>query len=484
LYLRLDGEAAPSGDKATVAFEGVAEHAALLDVGDEAAVASFVTHVMNSPLPHADIRGVGFEVHMRKDRLLAGVGAPYELASHGDGTGLTVDYKNDLGLLLADFRDNYVAPEYALAGFAPPGKTLATTLSADVQAVCSHLGWDCLSPTVHVRTATQHANYDEYANCGDGCSGNPFDADWPVSPLGWGESHELGHNLQMGVLQIGYVTEDKRDDWSQYQSRAGENSNNIFPYHNLWRYGREVRKDVAPLHDGHMNLKTLFAMVQSSRAKLVRTVNGIARQVVFDEGCSIVGDYPLDAKDVHAEAIWQDGGYAATNGPRMGFYLGLPMRLHGSTLSDGTKLSDGFDVFTLLYAEARLFLAAARDDASWTAAREALGFGSFARTGDPTYAGVDVTAIPGNDFLLVALSHLSGQDFRPYFDDHGVRYSALASQEVDAHIASGLVKGAIASALIVLDDDLPGADLASLTTVAPDGVAAWPRDGFHPSTCP
>jgi hypothetical protein len=245
-----------------------------------------------------------------------------------------------------------------------------------------------------------------------------------------------------------------------------------------------VKNESAVVVDGHMNLKTLFAMVQSSRAGLTRTVNGQSRKVVFDEACKIVGDYPTNATDVHAEAIWENGGYAATNGPRMGFYLQLPLRLHGKTMSNGTTLKDGFDIFTLVYAGARTLRDAGRDDVTWMASRDKLGFGLFARTGDATYGGGDVRDIPGNDYLLVMLSFVTGLDFRPYFADLGVRYSDLASSQVDAHIASGKVKGPISSSLVVLDDDLPGADLSTITTVTPDGTAPWPRDGFHPKNCP
>jgi hypothetical protein len=484
LYVWLGGTPALAGQEVALSFTGVAHHAALLDVGDAAKVASFVADVAGNPLPHVDVRGAGFEVHLRKDRLLAGVTAPYSLVSHGDGTPVTVDYHGDLGLLLADFRDNYLAPEYRLAGFAPPGSTLQQSLSADVQAICGHLGWSCTDPAVHARTTIQHASYDQYAACGDGCSGNPFDADWPITPLGWGESHELGHNLQMGPLQIGYVAAADRNDWSKYQGRATENSNNVFPYHNLWRWLRTVQGEAGTVVDDHMNLKTLYAMVQSSRAGLTRTVNGQMRRVVFDEACNLVGDYPPAATEVHAEAIWQDPGYAATNGPRMGFYLQLPLRLQGKKMGEGTTLGDGFDVFTLLYAEARLFLRAAGDDAAWSAARDGLGFGMFPRSGEATYGGLGVDQIPGNDFLLVSLSYLSGLDFRTYFQDLGVRYSDLAAAQVDAHVAAGQVTGALPSALVVLETDLPGADLTTLATVAPDGAAAWPRDGFHPKSCP
>lgn len=484
VYVRLEGTADVAAQRARVRIANVARHPALLDLGDPAVVKAFVDSVRDNPLPHVDLRGAGFEAHLRKDRFLATVTEPYDIADRGDGSAVKVDYAGDVGRLLADVRDHWIGPEYALAGFAAPGKTLEATLGEDVKKICKSLGWDCLDPTLHSRTQTQHANYDQYAACGSGCSGNPFDASWAISPLGWGESHELGHNLQVGPLQIGYVPEGKRNDWSQYASRAGENSNNIFPYHNLWRYLRTVAKEGGRVDDGHMRLKELFAMIQSSRAGLTRTIGGASRKVVFDDKCKVVGDFDPAATDVHSEAIWSSDAYAATNGPRMGFYLQLAFRLHGAAMSDGTTLRDGFDVFTLLYQASRLFRSAAGDDAKWTAAREGLGFGLFPREGHATYGGRKVAEIPGNDFILVALARIAGKDFRRYFRDHGVRFTDLASSQVDALATSGVVKGTVGAVLSVLDADLPPADLSTLSTVAIDGTAKWPRDGFHPSSCP
>ena len=42
-------------------------------------------------------------------------------------------------------------------------------------------------------------------------------------PLGWGENHEMGHNLQRERLKI-------------YSGRSTEVSNNIFPLHTQWSW--------------------------------------------------------------------------------------------------------------------------------------------------------------------------------------------------------------------------------------------------------
>ena len=482
IYLRLEGSATAAGMPAVVDLRGTAQHAALLDATSDAAN-SFVRDVMANPLPHVDLRLTGFEVHLRKDKFLNTVAGATDIADRASGR-VTVRYDGDVARVVDHFQNHYVGPEYGMAGFAAPGSTLAATLSADVQAICTALGWACTDATVHRRATIQHANYDEYANCGNGCSGNPFDADWSIIPLGWGESHELGHNLQINALNVHWMPVADRNNWSRWQGRAGENSNNIFPYHTLWRFIRRVQSDATDVRDGHMNFKTLFAASQSARAGLVSTVSGARRRVIFDERCNVMadGDPTANATDLLADAVWGDGGYAADNGVRMAFYVGLPIRLHGRTVR-GRRLADGWDIFPLLYAHARLLGASARDATTWNAARASLGFDRFAYNGDATYGGRNVGQIPGNDFLVVSLAFITGLDFRGYFRDHGVRISDLADAQVQAHVTAGRVTGTMGGDAVVLETDLAPLDMASTPRVTLDGTATWPRDGWNPSRC-
>ncbi|UXM82142.1 hypothetical protein N7V09_21320 [Shewanella seohaensis] len=71
-------------------------------------------------------------------------------------------------------------------------------------------GADCTDASLHTRSIIQHANYDQNAHCGSGCSGNPWDAAWNISPTGWGDNHELGHNLQTNRLNVQYATAANR----------------------------------------------------------------------------------------------------------------------------------------------------------------------------------------------------------------------------------------------------------------------------------
>jgi hypothetical protein len=167
----------------------------------------------------------------------------------------------------------------------------------------------------------------------------------------------------------------------------------------------------------------------------------------------------------------------------MSFLLQLPLLLDKQTLRDGTVLNNGFDLFTLLHSQSRLFYLAAQSETAWIVARGGLGFGDFPYQGPATYAGGSVKDMPGNDYLLVSLAYLTGRDWRTYFDLRGVRYSDLAVQQVEAHRTAGIVTANVGREFSVLERDLPGSDLSAVGTVQLDGTAHWPRTGWNPASC-
>lgn len=194
-----------------------------------------------------------------------------------------------------------------------------------MQAICSVLNWPCLDESIHTRTTVQHANYDERAACGSGksesdsrhlagqihptsvilihpthqpapgCSGNPWDAEWNVG-FGWGDAHELGHNMQIAQLNIFYPPPGtgNRNMWTTLQNRAGENSNkyvfrphcppihahhlhsliiarlshahsrdSVFPYAVMWNFYRNYHNYTGAINDDHMvgKVRTCFPCV-------------------------------------------------------------------------------------------------------------------------------------------------------------------------------------------------------------------------------
>ncbi|MFO6423165.1 ImpA family metalloprotease [Motilimonas sp. KMU-193] len=458
IYLYIQGGEAPY--RVQVQAQGIAEHPAILDASDQAQISRFEQLLSNTELPHVDLRSEGAEQHMRRDKFTGAIGGAIA----------------DVAALLTSVRDDHIGAVYTLAGLKVQGKTLTESLPADVLAACTGLFGNqaCIDPQLHTRQLIQHANYDQNAHCGAGCSGNPWDAAWNISPTGWGDNHELGHNLQTNRLNVQYVPASGHNDWSQYGSRAGENSNNIFPYYVKWRahYLRDLQ--TTTLTDGHMNHKDLFYVFMSDALALTDSQN---QRVVLSSSCRA-----LDSGDRY-EGPWASNAYATHNGYRMAFYIQLALQNHKAVLRDGSQLDNGFHLFTLMYQYSRIFADAARDQATWDAQKASLGFSQFAYSGDAIYGGRNVSQIPGNDFMLVALSYITARNWQGYFDMFGLRYSDLAANQA----ASNASQGNVTPGMYVLETDLPPANMSEgldfITLDLTNPTARWPRDNSSPADC-
>ncbi|MBT1444030.1 ImpA family metalloprotease [Shewanella sp. JM162201] len=458
LYLYLDG--AEGALKVDISASGITRHPSIMNFSDEAQIQQFNERLSQTELPHVDLRTDGAEQHMRRDRFTNAIGGAVP----------------DVSALLKSVAEDHINAVYNLAGFKIQGKTLAESLPADVKAACVNMiGNECLDATLHTRSIIQHANYDQNAHCGSGCSGNPWDAAWNISPTGWGDNHELGHNLQVNRLNVQYAAAVDADNWAGYGSRAGENSNNIFPYVVKWQahYVRDGNSNV--ITDGHMNHKDLFYVFMSDAAKVK---NSSGNRVVLGANCKV-----LDAGDSRYEAPWKSNSYAVHNGYRMAFYIQMALRAHGMELADGTRLANGFNIFTLLYQHQRIFGALSGNQANWDANKDRLGFGLFPFEGHSVYGGRKVRDIPGNDFMLASLSKLTGLNWQSHFDMLGLRYSSLAATQAQANAT----KGTLAMGMYVLETDLPPANMSEGLSFLPlsvdDAATTW-RDGNSPASCP
>lgn len=458
IYLYLSGSDSPLS--VDVTMEGIAKHPSIMDFSDPAEVAKFNDLIQNTALPHVDLRTDGAEQHMRRDRFMNAIG------------GNTADVNS----LLTSIVEDHISSVYTLAGLKIQGKTLAESLPSDVKTSCvALLGNDCLDSALHTRTIIQHANYDQNAHCGAGCSGNPWDAAWNISPTGWGDNHELGHNLQTNRLNVQYAAAADTDNWAGYGSRAGENSNNIFPYVVKWKthYLRDGNTGI--ITDGHMNHKDLFYVFMSDAAA---TTNTSGERVIFGANCKV-----LDAGSDRYTAPWASNAYAVHNGYRMAFYIQMALKAHGITLSDGTTLANGFNIFTLLYQHSRVFGRYANNVSDWEANRAQLGFSLFPFEDHGVYSGRKVKDMPGNDFMLVSLSQLTGKDWRSHFDMLGLRYSSLAAAQVIANATDG----AMPMGMYELETDLPPANMSQGLTFVPlsltDDTTLW-KGTDSPTQCP
>ncbi|OAG06068.1 uncharacterized protein CC84DRAFT_1259354 [Paraphaeosphaeria sporulosa] len=520
LYISLDGTDLTSSRQASFLFQNVSKHFAVLDASNDNALRQLAQDLTRSPAYWVDIKGSGFELHVPAGKLIQSL-APGGIDI---GVGRMVYYNTTttgLSQLMIDYKTSWAEREYRMAGLKIDGEAMTTSLPLEDQRLCQFLGWDCLNESIHRITETQHLTYDTYAACGQLCSGNPITSSTVPAPIAWGEGHELGHNLQRQQLDIYWPDTSLGKGlgainvWANYSMRSTEVSNNIFPYFNQWTYFRLTLParfgtgiDDGPLrrHDVQ-DFTILFSARQSAYLKLQQ--NG--QNVVLDHTCKVLGTFPIGTRSdvMLADAVWSNNGYAVNNGERMSFYFALPQILQGKTMANNVVLTDGRNIYTLMYQAARLFSAYATDAANWQARATSLGFSRYAYTNDAVYgAGKTVNDMIGNDFLVVVLSLITRYDFRPYFTAHGVFYTSLANTQVSANTPSGGYK-ALGSPHVVLGNQYPktnlavtpeggpgayvsrnvGIDITNAATTWPgadNNLDGLPEDlvGFHPRNCP
>ncbi|KSR41488.2 ImpA family metalloprotease [Pseudomonas aeruginosa] len=362
--LQLVYSGATPGQTVTVKVSGAASQP-FLDIkpgeDNSQAIADFIEALDADQADWLEIRSGSVEVHAKVEKVRGSIDN---------------DYGGDIQRFIRELNEVFIDDAYTLAGFAIPNQAKTPAIRQE----CAARGWDCDSEALHKLPGTQHINVDQYAQCGGGCSGNPYDQTWGLNPRGWGESHELGHNLQVNRLKV-------------YGGRSGEVSNQIFPLHKDWRVLREFGQN---LEDTRVNYRNAYNLIVAGRA----------------EADPLEGVY---------KRLWNDPGTYSLNGERMAFYT---QWVHYWSDLKADPLQ-GWDIWTLLYLHQRQV-----DKANWDASRAALGYGTYAQR--PGNSG-DASSTDGNDNLLVGLSWLTQRDQRPTFALWGIRTSAAAQAQVAAY---------------------------------------------------
>ncbi|HBO5644532.1 hypothetical protein GFM12_16265 [Pseudomonas aeruginosa] len=359
--LQLVYSGATPGQTVTVKVTGAASQPFLdIQPGEDSsqAIADFIQALDADKADWLEIRSGSVEVHAKVEKVRGSIDK---------------DYGGDVQRFIRELNEVFIDDAYTLAGFAIPNQAKTPA----IQQECAVRGWDCDSETLHKLPGTQHINVDQYAQCGGGCSGNPYDQTWGLNPRGWGESHELGHNLQVNRLKV-------------YGGRSGEISNQIFPLHKDWRVLREFGQN---LDDTRVNYRNAYNLIVAGRA----------------EADPLAGVY---------KRLWEDPGTYALNGERMAFYTQW-VHYWADLKNDPLQ---GWDIWTLLYLHQRQV-----DKSDWDASKAALGYGTYAQR--PGNSG-DASSTDGNDNLLLGLSWLTQRDQRPTFALWGIRTSAAAQAQV------------------------------------------------------
>lgn len=395
VYVRIQETPAPVG--VALQFSGVGQQAVY--TGPESA-GTFASAVRSSAIGWSEIMTPEFQVHSTTEKMRETL----------------TEYNDNVAKLLSDF-DTYMYQDiYNLAAFN--GRELA--LPAAVASFCQNKGWDCTSWDIHGLGGVQHFNADR-ANCGYMCSGQPIDSYGNFSPLGWGESHEVGHNLQRGRLKM-------------YGSQSTEVSNNIFPVHKWLHYNRD--NPTGKQYGRDMQQKATFDLLQAAQ-KLPDSSGYVKTNMWFNDNL-----------------LWG----------RLMFYWQLAMD-NSSTLGD-----NGWDLYRLLYLHDRLLSKALDSDATWSSERAKLGFT------DAGYANrSSVQSITAEDSMLVVVSFITGRDQRSFFDMWGIKFSATASAQVAAY---GFPVAAQRFWVVPCEKNGFKAPLPAPVPV--DGVSTWPAAGSCP----
>lgn len=389
LFVNTEGTTSPQAVQ--VAATNVAQMATFTGSN----LSEFNTLLTSTPLNWAEFKFPGIEIHSRMDLMRLSISDPLI------GGNLS---------RLVDLTQNYLYKDiYSLAGM------VSASLSQPQKVVdfCTAHGWNCTNTAIHGTPNVQHVNADR-ANCGYGCSGNPYDQYWAFSPLGWGESHEIGHNLQRGRLKI-------------YDSASTEVSNNIFPIHKWWLFNQVATETTK--YGRSLGFKATFDALQLA----AKSAN------------------PVETARL---SVWVNGDVFQ----RLIFYWQMAM-----SSQNLAQLGDkGWDLFRLMYIQERLFSNAIANDTDWANQRAGLGFSQYStRTA--------ASSITSNDYMLVSMSYITGRDQRPFFNMWGVTYSAAAS----AQVATYGFPAAAKQFWVVQQEDKAFKDPLP-ASVKIDGVSAWP----------
>ncbi|WGW01367.1 ImpA family metalloprotease [Vibrio sp. YMD68] len=289
------------------------------------------------------------------------------------------DTLNSYNSDIKKFMDDII--KYTLGNFGYAGylSNVLPDHSDSIKQFCSDFGIDelCTDLRLHERNNVQHV-YVDRPTCGSLCSGNPYDRTSAYIPGDWGDSHEIGHNLQTNKLKI-------------YGGRSNEVSNNIFPV-------ESARLKAIENGESTYNIRSNFA----STFELMK--NGI--------GLLNVNDHPL----------WNKTGVYDNAFERLGFYNQLNFA------------SGDLEFYTKMYLLQRISEDRAKNITDWANYKDRLGF--------TNYTIDDFKAMNGNDFMAISSSMLIGKDMSQFFEGFGIQVSEEAKAQIlSAGYTQSLGKG-------------------------------------------
>ncbi len=341
-------------DEIDLEFENVLSYPTLTNF-DNTSVQEYVTSLQTTPFKYTDMSTPYASIHSLTSKMIEG----FE------------DYAENETQYIDDINDYIIKENYLYAGFED---SAIGELDSSVKTYFENLGLDDYNnPDIHRLPKRQHINVDYKSLCGSLCSGNPFDTSGRLKPIGWGESHEMGHNLQIAHLKI-------------YSGRSTEVSNNIFPVNTIRTYAIDSGEDTYYYRSADAFV-TLF-----NKSNEVH-VNG--------------GDASSN------NWLWQGTGVYDNAFDRLNVYMQM------------MYAAEDYEVYTKMYIASRLVNNYNNSDATWDMYKDELGFSTYSRS--------EADSIDGNDFIAITLSYYSDKNTIEFLEGFGVSISDKAKDQIIAN---------------------------------------------------
>ena len=249
-----------------------------------------------------------------------------------------------------------------VSGFKGP----AIDVVPEIHEFASSKGWE-----VTDREQIQHMNADQ-SLCAYGCSGNPYDAWWHFDPLGHGDIHELGHNLESGRMRF--------EGWNYHAST------NWYVYYSKSKYNKKLNRNATEC--SALPFKDAFDALKASKTT-------------------------SDPSQYMQDNYWPNTTWDAQ--------AAMAIQMWMSAQKQGV-VEDGWHVLARLHVLERAFNQARRNDEDWVAAKTNLGFESYSRD--------EANNISNNNWMVIAMSVVTGHDYTDYLDAWGLPISDKARTEV------------------------------------------------------
>ena len=360
-------------------FENIGEHPFWNGEEDNQ---SFAQAILVGNYDWAEVVTPAFEVHSKLEKMRETMQNP------------NWNNASNLAKAIIHYTANF---PWVLAGFMGPGIGVVS----EIHDFASSKGWQMDNADY-----VQHMNADQ-ANCGYGCSGNPYDAYWAFSPIGHGDIHEFGHNLEKSFFRF--------TGWD------GHASTNPYSYYTKSQFYKETGGDP---DCQRLPFKDMFNQLQTA-AKEPDPFTYMQNQHLTD---------------------WSNG---------VGIYIQMMMSAQKSAV-----LQDGWHLLARLHVMEREYQRAKKDETSWLAKRDRLGFG--------LYSFDEIKAIDHNDWLVNAISFVTGRDHRDYLKMWGLGFSTAADTQVASFGYPAVARKYYAS------DGKDYCNGLDKTPIDIDGTTPWP----------